>query len=49
MQILSGTFNDHFPFYDGILPHERIAVLLNFMGAQRRVELDRVDVRWVAS
>ena len=49
MQILCGTFKDHVALYDGMLPHERIAVLLNLMGAQRRVELDRVDVRWIVS
>jgi hypothetical protein len=34
MQILCGTFKDHVALYDGMLPHERFAVLLNFMGAQ---------------
>jgi hypothetical protein len=49
MQILCGTFKDHVALYDGMLPHERFAVLLNFMGAPTRVELDRVYVRWIAS
>ena len=39
MRILQSPFTGHLALYAGMAPHERVAVLLTLLGAQRRVEL----------
>jgi transcriptional antiterminator RfaH len=41
VRILSGAFEGHLALYAGMKPHERIEVLLSFLGSQQRVTLRR--------
>jgi transcription antitermination factor NusG len=41
VRILSGAFEGHLALYAGMKPHERIEVLLSFLGSQQRVTLPR--------
>jgi transcriptional antiterminator RfaH len=41
VRILSGAFEGHLALYAGMKPHERVEVLLSFLGSQQRVTLRR--------
>jgi transcription antitermination factor NusG len=47
--VRAGPFQDHLGLYDGQAPHQRVAVLLMWLGSQRRVELRAGDVVSVGS
>ena len=46
VRITAGVFNGHLGLFQGQLPRERIAILLSWLGTERRVELpkDAVEV-----
>jgi transcriptional antiterminator RfaH len=41
VRILGGPFDGHLALYAGMRPHERVEVLLSFLGSQQRVTLRR--------
>jgi transcriptional antiterminator RfaH len=41
VKILGGPFGGHWGLYAGMKPHERVEVLLSFLGSQQRVTLRR--------
>jgi transcriptional antiterminator RfaH len=47
VRILRGPFHERLAIYDGMAPHERVAVLLSLLGGQQRVTLPRGDVEAV--
>ena len=48
VRIMAGVFNGHLGLFQGQLPRERIAILLSWLGTQRRVELPKSDVEVVS-
>jgi transcriptional antiterminator RfaH len=44
VRILRGPFSGHLAIYDGMRPHERVAILLAMLGSTQRVELPNRDV-----
>ena len=44
VRIVRGPFRERLALYDGMGPHERIAVLLQILGGQQRVELPAGDI-----
>jgi transcription antitermination factor NusG len=44
VRIRCGAFAGHLAIYDGQRPHERVAILLAFLGSEQRMELARRDV-----
>jgi transcriptional antiterminator RfaH len=47
VRILRGPFHERLAIYDGMAPHERVAVLLSLLGGRQRVTLPRGDVEAV--
>jgi transcriptional antiterminator RfaH len=39
VRIIAGAFSEHLALYEGQTAHERVAVLLQFLGSQQRTEL----------
>ena len=39
VQIIAGPFSEHLALYEGQTSHERVAVLLQFLGGRHRTEL----------
>jgi transcriptional antiterminator RfaH len=44
VRILHGPFREQLAIYDGMAPHERVAVLLSLLGGERRLTLRAGDV-----
>jgi transcriptional antiterminator RfaH len=44
VRVTRGPFEGHLALYDGMAPHERVAVLLALLGGRQRVTLPRGDV-----
>ena len=44
LKITRGLFTGHFAIFESMQPHERVEVLLAFLGSERRLELARRDV-----
>jgi transcriptional antiterminator RfaH len=44
VRITAGVFNGHLGLFQGQLPRERIAILLSWLGTQRRVELPKDSI-----
>jgi transcriptional antiterminator RfaH len=42
--VRAGPFADRLALYDGQAPHERVAVLLTWLGSQRHIELPKGDI-----
>jgi transcriptional antiterminator RfaH len=47
VRIIQGVFKDHLALYQEQTAHERIAVLLSLLGAQRRIEVGRDAIELV--
>jgi transcriptional antiterminator RfaH len=47
VRILRGPFREQLAIYDGMAPHERVAVLLSLLGSERRLTLRAGDVEAV--
>jgi len=45
VRVVRGSFSDHVGVFDGMLPHQRVSVLLELLGRKVRVELDHRDMR----
>jgi transcriptional antiterminator RfaH len=45
VRIIRGSFADHFGVYDGMLPRDRVIVLLELLGRKVHVEIDNCDLR----
>jgi transcriptional antiterminator RfaH len=48
VRITAGVFNGHLGLFQGQLPRERIAILLSWLGTQRRVELPKDSIEAVS-
>jgi transcriptional antiterminator RfaH len=44
VMVRAGPFADRLGLYAGQAPHERVAVLLTWLGSQRRIELPKADI-----
>ena len=47
VQVISGPLNGSIAIFDGMRPHQRVAILLTMLGGQQRVELPKRDIRAV--
>ena len=47
VQVTHGPLNGSIAIFDGMRPHQRVAILLMMLGAQQRVDLPKADVRMV--
>jgi transcription antitermination factor NusG len=45
VQILRGPFTGSLAIYDGMRPHQRVAILLMMLGGVQRVELPKRDIQ----
>jgi transcriptional antiterminator RfaH len=47
IRVIRGLFADHLAIYDGQSSHDRVWILLEFLGQQTRAEIKRADFRTV--
>ena len=45
VQVTHGPLNGSIAIFDGMRPHQRVAILLTMLGGQQRVELPKRDIR----
>jgi transcriptional antiterminator RfaH len=45
IQVTGGLFQGKLGLFDGMRPHERVLVLLDWLGSERRVQLAKADIR----
>jgi hypothetical protein len=44
VRVTRGPFQDRLGLYEGQAPHERVAILLTWLGSSRRIELPKGDI-----
>jgi transcription antitermination factor NusG len=44
VQVIYGPLNGSTAIFDGMRPHQRVAILLTMLGGQQRVELSKRDI-----
>jgi transcriptional antiterminator RfaH len=45
VRVTHGPLNGNIAIFDGMRPHQRVAILLMMLGAQQRVELPKANIR----
>ena len=45
VQVTHGPLHGSIAIFDGMRPHQRVAILLAMLGSTQRVELPKADVR----
>jgi transcriptional antiterminator RfaH len=48
VRVTHGPLNGSIAIFDGMRPHQRVAILLSLLGRQQRVELSKADIRPVS-